>query len=134
MRQIDPQRHQELYSGLLRLHILHHAAKEPIFGMGMIAELQRHGYRIGPGTMYPLLHGMERKCLLRSTESVRAGRMRRLYRATAAGRVALVAAREQVQELFGELFEDMPRSTVVPGIKNRDPRARRAGSRRGRIR
>jgi hypothetical protein len=39
--------HQELYIGLVRLHALHHAAHEPIFGMGLIRELARHGYRLG---------------------------------------------------------------------------------------
>ena len=59
---------QELYSGLIRLHVLHHAAEEPIFGLGMIEELGRHGYRISPGTLYPLLQRLEKKGYLRSTE------------------------------------------------------------------
>src|ERR1039458_10522709 len=50
---------RELYSGLIRLHVLHHAAEEPIFGLGMVEELARHGYRISPGTLYPLLHRSE---------------------------------------------------------------------------
>ena len=54
--------------GLIRLHVLHHAAEEPIFGLGMIEELARHGYRISPGSLYPLLHGLEKKGYLRSTE------------------------------------------------------------------
>jgi hypothetical protein len=41
---------RDLYSGLIRLHILHHAAEEPIFGLGMIEELARHGYRISAGS------------------------------------------------------------------------------------
>ena len=45
--------YQELYSGLIRLHILHQAAEEPIFGLEMIEELSRQGCRIGPGTLYP---------------------------------------------------------------------------------
>ena len=32
-----------LYSGLIRLHVLHHAVEEPIFGLGMVEELARHG-------------------------------------------------------------------------------------------
>ena len=59
---------RELYSGLIRLHVLHHAAEEPIFGLGMVEELAHHGYRISPGTLYPLLHGLETKGYLRSTE------------------------------------------------------------------
>jgi DNA-binding PadR family transcriptional regulator len=58
---------RDLYSGLIRLHVLHHAAEEPIFGLGMVEELARHGYRISPGTLYPLLHGLEKKGYLRST-------------------------------------------------------------------
>jgi DNA-binding PadR family transcriptional regulator len=97
---------KDLYSGLIRLHILHHACQEPIFGLGMIQELARHGYRLSAGTAYPLLHGLERKGLLKSWERREGKRMRRWYRATPAGRRVLKAAREKVRELFGELFED----------------------------
>jgi PadR family transcriptional regulator PadR len=37
--------------------VLHHASEAPVFGMGMLEELGRHGYKISPGTLYPLLHG-----------------------------------------------------------------------------
>ena len=97
---------QEIYSGLVRIHILYHACQGPIFGLGMIEELGRHGYRLSPGTLYPLLHGLETKGYLRSRE-VKSGRsFRRIYRATAAGRKALELAREKVKELVGELLED----------------------------
>src|SRR4029453_13250477 len=42
--------------GAVHLHILHHAAEHPIHGAWMAAELARHGYRISPGTLYPMLH------------------------------------------------------------------------------
>jgi PadR family transcriptional regulator PadR len=98
-------RDQELLSGLIRIHILYHACKEPIFGLGMMEELQRHGYKMSSGTLYPMLHGLERKGLLRS-EKIRLGRRgRRVYRATANGRKALIKAREKVKLLLGELLE-----------------------------
>ena len=97
---------RELYGGLVRLHILHHAAEEPIFGLGIIAELARHGYALSPGTLYPVLHGLERKGYLRSSKKAVAGKIRRVYRATARGRKALGAARLKVRELFGEMFEE----------------------------
>lgn len=97
--------HQELYSGLIRLHILHHASHEAIFGLAMIEELRRHGYRLSAGTLYPLLHNMERKGLLRSSEVKQGKIARRFYKATPAGRRALRAAKARVRELFGELFE-----------------------------
>jgi PadR family transcriptional regulator, regulatory protein PadR len=96
---------RSLYTGLIRLHILHHAVEEPIFGQAMIDELNRHGYRLSAGTLYPLLHGMERQGYLKSKVSLSGGRNRRIYRATAAGRKALVEARTRVKELFGEMFE-----------------------------
>lgn len=95
-----------IYSGLIRLHILHHAAKEPIFGLGIIEELGRHGYRLSPGTLYPLLHGLEREGYLRSFEQRSGKHARRLYRATAKGRRSLQEAKSKVRELFAELFED----------------------------
>ncbi|MGI8508222.1 MAG: PadR family transcriptional regulator [Gemmatimonadaceae bacterium] len=96
---------KDLYAGLIRLHILHHAVEEPIFGLGMIEELGRHGYHLSAGTLYPILHGLERKGYLRSKDEWQDGRRRRVYRATPAGRRALVAARNKVRELFGEMFD-----------------------------
>lgn len=108
---IDPRRgaaahDPALFAGLIRLHVLHHAALGPIFGFGMITELARHGYRLSPGTLYPLLHGLEAKGYLRSVMTPRGRQpIRRMYRITPAGRRALAAARHKVQELFGELIE-----------------------------
>lgn len=97
---------RQIYGGLVRLHVLHHAAHEPIFGQGIMDELARHGYRLGPGTLYPILHGLERAGLLRSTVERSGKSSRRVYVATAAGRKALRGAKGKVWELFRELFED----------------------------
>jgi hypothetical protein len=47
---------RDLYGGLFRLHVLHHAGEKPLYGHWMIEESRHHGYEIGPGTTYPLLH------------------------------------------------------------------------------
>ena len=96
---------RDLYSGLIRLHILHHAVEEPIFGLGMAEELARHGYKISLGTLYPLLHNLEKKGYLRSSEHRKGKSLRKVYRATPLGRKALKAAKGKVRELFGELIE-----------------------------
>ena len=98
--------HRELYIGLIRLHVLHHACQEPVYGFAMIEELRRHGYELSAGTLYPILHSLERKGLLISAKERLGGAERRVYRATPAGRAALSAAKAKVRELFGELFED----------------------------
>jgi PadR family transcriptional regulator, regulatory protein PadR len=100
---------RELFDGLIRIHVLLHAAQEPIFGLAMMKELEHHGYRIGAGTLYPLLHGLERSGLLRSTFHHAEGRRRRVYRITPAGKRALEKTREKVDELYEELHEEHPR-------------------------
>ena len=99
-------KHQDLYIGLVRVHVLYHASKELIFGLGMIEELGRHGYRLSPGTMYPLLHSMERRGWLKTQILVISGKLRKCYSATRAGRSALKEAVGRVKELFGEIAED----------------------------
>jgi PadR family transcriptional regulator, regulatory protein PadR len=97
---------RDFYGGLIRLHVLHHAVKEPVFGLWLMDELREHGYRIGPGTLYPILHSLERRGLLRSREAREGRSLRRMYSATAKGRQMLERSKEKVRELFGEIFED----------------------------
>jgi DNA-binding PadR family transcriptional regulator len=94
-----------LRAGLVPLHILYHAVKEEIYGQAMIDELRRHGYKLGPGTVYPMLHRLEERGYLRVREERNGRVMRRYYRATANGRAALQAVLPQVRELFEELIE-----------------------------
>jgi len=105
MGHMKPDESRVLYSGMIRLHILYHACKGPIFGLEMIEELGRHGYKLSPGMLYPLLHGLEARGLVRSSERRNGRSRRRLYRATPVGRKALAAAKQKVRELFHELLE-----------------------------
>ncbi len=98
-----PMTDKDLYGGLIRLHILHHAAEEPVFGFGIIEELGRHGYALSPGTLYPMLHGLEKKGYLASRQEIVGQHTRRVYTITKAGRAALADARSKVKELIGEL-------------------------------
>ncbi len=81
----------------------------------MMEELTHHGYRIGPGTLYPLLHGLERGGLLKSTLKNVGGRRRRIYKITLAGRKALDKAKVKVDELHEELHEEHPRKLPPAG-------------------
>ena len=96
---------RDLYSGLIRLHVLHHAVEGPIFGLGMAEELSRHGYKISAGTLHPLLGGLERKGYLRSWRERGDNSVRLMFRATPLGRQALQAAKVKIRELFAELVE-----------------------------
>jgi PadR family transcriptional regulator, regulatory protein PadR len=106
---------REIFTGLIRIHVLVHAAHEPVFGFAMMEELKHHGYRIGPGTLYPLLHGMERNGLLVSELKNASGRRRRVYKITRVGKKALEQARVKVDELHHELHEKHPRKVSMLG-------------------
>ncbi|MEO8508871.1 MAG: helix-turn-helix transcriptional regulator [Betaproteobacteria bacterium] len=89
----------------IRIHVLHHAALEPVFGVEMMEELRRHGYAISPGTFYPLLHSLEAGGVLASTQEVAEGRARRYYRTTRAGDAVLRELRDRIRELVDEVME-----------------------------
>lgn len=95
---------REFMRGAVRLHILHHAAEQEIHGAWMTRELSRHGHHISPGTLYPTLHRLEADGLLTSGQRVVDGRVRRVYRATAAGRRALAEDRAALTELAHEVL------------------------------
>lgn len=99
---------RNFFLGFIRLHILFHATQEPVFGLDLIRELARHGYSLSPGTLYPLLHGLERDGFMKSDKQVVGGKVRKYYLATEAGRAALAEALAKVRELMNEV-EDQSR-------------------------
>lgn len=96
---------RELLLGFVRVHILHHAAERPIYGLWMIEELRRHRYELSPGTLYPILHSMEGAGYLERATEVVEGKVRHNYTITEHGRQALTAARHRLRELATEVLE-----------------------------
>ncbi|MBB6216195.1 DNA-binding PadR family transcriptional regulator [Anaerosolibacter carboniphilus] len=94
---------RKLFLGFIQLHILHHACKEPVFGLWMMEELQEHGYEISAGTLYPIFHNLEKSGLLYSIEKVIDGKVRKYYQITAEGEEVLKLAKEKAMELIDEL-------------------------------
>lgn len=97
---------RHFFGGFVRMHVLYHAAKEPIWGAKIMEELGRHGYKLVPGTLYPILHQLESDGYLISTTTVVAGKRRKTYRITKTGRKLLQEAREKLRELVSEVLED----------------------------
>nr|WP_313771693.1 PadR family transcriptional regulator [Comamonas aquatica] len=89
-------------SGFIRLHVLHHAAEQEIYGQWMIDELAHHGYRLSPGTLYPMLHKMERDGYLVSRQEREGRTVRKLYTITSKGKEGLALAKERIREFTGE--------------------------------
>lgn len=97
---------RQLFLGFVRIHILYHAAEEPVCGADLTEELGTHGYRLSPGTLYPTLHALEAAGLLRCEPRLCDGRRRKCYRITKAGRWALEEARKRISELVEEVLEE----------------------------
>lgn len=96
---------RHFFGGFVRLHILHHAGEGSICGVEMIAELKRHGYRLGPGTLYPILHDLEHSGYLVLAAEVVEGKRRKNYRITSKGRRLLADARAKLRELVDEVVD-----------------------------
>lgn len=96
---------RDLFLGFIKLHILYHASREPVYGLWLIEELATHGYRVSPGTLYPILHALEREGLLVSGDNIVEGKVRKYYRLSRAGRRALAAGKQKAQVLMDELQE-----------------------------
>lgn len=97
---------RKLFLGFVQVHILYHASKGPIYGLFMIEELQRHGYKISAGTLYPLLHEMESRGLLYKFDEVVEGKIRKYYTTTPSGLQVLEEAKNKALELVKELREN----------------------------
>ncbi len=120
------------FGGFVRMHVIYHATKEPICGAEMMEELGRHGYDVGAGTIYPILHQLEQAGLLTVQTEVVAGKRRKVYRATAQGKAALRAARVQLKELVSEILDDRPpRASIGRDRGTNHPRKKHSGNHRG---
>jgi PadR family transcriptional regulator PadR len=95
---------KDLFSGFIKLHVLHHASEAPVYGLWLIEELAEHGYRVSPGTLYPLLHSMEEAELLESYSELFGGKIRRYYTSTSNGHKHLRKAKNQLVELLSEIL------------------------------
>ncbi len=91
--------------GFIRLHILYHATDENgVYGLGLIDELETHGYHISPGTLYPILHEMKQQGLLNQTKHTINGKIRKHYTITTKGKQTLKTMKHYLTELAKEVL------------------------------
>ena len=125
---------RDFFLGFIRIHVLHHAAQQPVYGLWLMEELGRHGYALSPGTLYPILRDLAEGGYLRLEKRLVDGRVRKYYAITVRGRRALGTARTRITELVEELLERPRRRsprTPAPGADTRGPRpAVRSATRR----
>lgn len=91
---------RKIENGLLYLHILHHGDHEWFYGSWMLEELASHGYKLSPGTLYPILKSMEEANLIIKEERIVNGKVRKYYQSTEQGLELLNQLRTNLQEIL----------------------------------
>ena len=89
---------RSLVSGSIPLLVMKLLEEGDLYGYQMIEELCRRSddtFHLKAGTLYPLLHTLERQGWVTSRDGAAGGRVRRYYAITPAGRAALAEQREQ---------------------------------------
>ena len=89
----------------IKIHILYHASKSKIYGHWMKQELERHGYSISYGTLYPTLHKLLSEEYLTCEKEIIQGKVRKYYSITEKGKILLDILRDKVKELVDEIME-----------------------------
>ena len=104
---------KRLFQGFICLHILHHANKSPFYGSWIIEELSEHGYKLSPGTLYPILHNLEKEELIEHYNENVGGKIRKYYVITQAGQAELMEAKKYSVELVSEIGDLEEEDDVV---------------------
>ncbi|MCT4596935.1 MAG: PadR family transcriptional regulator [Vallitalea sp.] len=94
---------KRLFQGFICLHILHHAKKKPFYGSWMLEELSEHGYKLSPGTLYPILHSLEKEGFIEHYDKNVNGKIRKYYIITEEGVNQLNESKKYVSELVAEI-------------------------------
>ena len=97
---------REIDLAFMKLHILYHASKDEVYGVGLVKELSRHGYKLSFGTLYPTLAKMVRMGLLSFEARTVKQKQRKYYRITPKGLKELKKVTEKIRELHEEVTED----------------------------
>ena len=107
---------KELLKGSTALMVLRVIAEEDMYGYRIIREIQsrsRDTFKLNEGTLYPILHMLEKEGHLTSYEGQsETGRCRRYYRITVKGQLHL-ATRMQEWQVFSEAVTMVLKSEEV---------------------
>jgi PadR family transcriptional regulator PadR len=112
--------YQAFWQGVVRLVVLHQASQGPIYGGKLSKFLREQGYAISPGSLYPLLHQLEKASFLVSRLKVYRGRVRKYYEITPEGRACLDSVRREIRDLAKEVILGEDTTPSLPKTEDAD--------------
>jgi PadR family transcriptional regulator PadR len=92
------------WQGILKFFVLHQAAQSPVYGGKLKKQLQDWDYDISPGSLYPLLHALEKGLLLKSRVKIFKGRARKYYDITDEGRAVLAQMQGELADVLARML------------------------------
>jgi PadR family transcriptional regulator, regulatory protein PadR len=95
---------QTFWQGLVRPMVLHQASIGPVYGGRLSKYFGSLGYKISPGSLYPLLHSLENANFLHSRIKIFRGRARKYYELTPEGQDCLEALRQELGTIVQEVI------------------------------
>lgn len=90
--------------GFVKLYTLWRASQGEVYGVQIMEEMRGHGFRVGPGRLYPTLHALLEEKDVTVANRVVNGKIRKCYRATAKGRKEAEEVIERLSFLLRKVF------------------------------
>ena len=109
---------RDMTKGLVRLRVLHAATAGAVSGVELSHDLAQAGHHLSPGTLYPLLHQMEKAGWLKSNGKTIKGKRRRYYRLTQKGQSQLDQALAALDRFLDGVHPSPAAATTPLSVPN----------------
>jgi PadR family transcriptional regulator, regulatory protein PadR len=95
---------RDFVRGLIKLYALSLAADGDVYGLKILEEMNKHGFSLSPGTLYPALHALLREGDVTVRQRLVGGKIRKCYRLTPKGRRELDEVKQRLRTLVRIVF------------------------------
>jgi DNA-binding PadR family transcriptional regulator len=113
--EISEQLERDFLQGMVKVFILHQAGQTSVYGNKLKTVLRSCGYHISPGSLYPILHSLEKSGLLKSRIRVFKGRVRKYYDLTEPGHHCLT----ELQRKYGDFVKNLLLTPIpIPAVSH----------------
>lgn len=95
---------REFLGGFIKLYALWRTSRGETYGVQIMDEMRALGFKVTPGTLYPILHTLLEERDVTVTNRLVKGKIRKYYRATAKGRKEAEEVIERLSFLLRKVF------------------------------